>query len=240
MTIFISGSTKGIGREIALTFAKKGYRVIINGSKDLDSFNNTLNEIKKYSPNSFGFICDVSDYNETQKMVNEINKKYEIDILINNSGISHIGLFTDENPEIWNRLIDVNVKSVFNLCNLVLPHMIKNHKGRIINISSVWGNAGASCEVTYSATKGAVNSFTKALAKEVAPSDICVNAISCGVIDTKMNSFLSEEERKQLEYEIPVGRFGKCEEVANLCLYLAQDSPQYLTGQIITLDGGLL
>ena len=160
--------------------------------------------------------------------------------MVNNAGISHIGLFTDMTPESWKHLIDVNLMSAFNCSHIALKTMIKNHCGNIINISSIWGERGASCEVVYSASKGGINSFTKALAKEVGLSGIRVNAISCGVIDTKMNACFDEEEKAALCDEISLARFGKAEEIAKLAYFLAEDDKSgYINGQIITADGGM-
>lgn len=162
-----------------------------------------------------------------------------VDVLINNAGISHIGLLSEMSYEEWERILHTNLTSVFSCCKLAIPHMVSQKSGRIINISSDWGICGASCEVAYSATKGGINAFTKALAKELAPSNIQVNAIACGVIDTQMNACFSEEERAELADEIPAGRFGTPEETAHLAVQLATGN-EYLTGQIITLDGGWL
>ncbi|MBO5524526.1 MAG: SDR family oxidoreductase, partial [Roseburia sp.] len=179
-------------------------------------------------------------YSYMQQLFSEVTERFGgIDVLINNAGISHIGLLSDMTIEEWNRIVNTNLTSVFSSCKLAIPYMVHQKAGKIINISSVWGIAGASCEVAYSACKGGVNAFTKALAKELAPSNIQVNAIACGVIDTQMNACFSEEEREALAEEIPAGRFGLPEEVAALALQLATGN-DYLTGQIITLDGGWL
>ena len=171
-------------------------------------------------------------------MFNTISTIYgSVDILINNAGISYLGLFTDMKPENWNRIIDVNLKSVLNCCHLAVPKMVSHKSGIIINISSIWGDRGASCEAVYSATKGAVNSFTKAMAKELGPSGIRVNAISCGVIDTKMNQCFTEEERDVLTEEISLMRFGTPEEIANLAVFLAGNQSSFINGQVITSDG---
>ena len=160
-----------------------------------------------------------------------------LDILINNAGISHIGLLSDMSLAEWNRVIQINLTSLFCCCKHAIPGMVRQKSGAILNISSVWGNTGASCEVAYSASKGGVNAFTKALAKELAPSNITVNAIACGVIDTRMNQCFSVEERRQLQEEIPAGRFGSPAEAAKLA-YSIINSPTYMTGQIISMDGG--
>ena len=159
------------------------------------------------------------------------------DLVINNAGISYIGLLQDMSPEEWDRIVRTNLTSVFNCSKLAIPHMLEQKSGKILNISSVWGNVGASCEVAYSATKGGINSFTRALAKELAPSNVQVNAVACGAIDTDMNHFLEKEELEALKEEIPAGRLAKPEEVAQLLLQLAR-SDSYLTGQIIGFDGG--
>ena len=166
-----------------------------------------------------------------------IHHFHHIDVLVNNAGISYIGLLTDMSSEDWQNILSTNLTSVFNSCRLTVPGMVHRHSGKIINISSVWGCCGASCEVAYSATKGGINAFTQALAKELAPSNIQVNAIACGAIDTEMNAFLSEEDRQALTDEIPSGRFGRPEEVAELVLDLSENH-HYMTGQIIRLDGG--
>ena len=160
-----------------------------------------------------------------------------MDVIINNAGVSHVGLLTDMTLAEWNHIFQTNLTSVFIICQKLLPAMIRRGQGKIINISSVWGNVGSSMEVAYSATKGGLNSFTKALAKEVAPSGVQVNAIACGLIDTDMNACFSKEDLETVIADIPADRIGKPEEVAALCLQLVQ-APEYLTGQIITLDGG--
>jgi 3-oxoacyl-[acyl-carrier protein] reductase len=181
---------------------------------------------------------DAGDYEFIADFVSHVVDRFgeNIDLLVNNAGISYVGLLTDMDINDWNHIINTNTTSVFNSCRHVVPYMVKQQSGHIINISSVWGNVGASCEVAYSASKGAINSFTKALAKELAPSHISVNAIAFGAIDTDMNSHLSEEEKASLEYEIPYGRMATPEEAARFILHTA-DAGDYLTGQILTFDG---
>ena len=162
-----------------------------------------------------------------------------LDVLVNNAGISHVGLLTQMSYAQWQEVIDTNLSSCFLTCKYAVPEMIRRKKGKIINISSVWGNAGASMEVAYSASKGGVNAFTKALAKELAPSNIQVNAIACGLIDTDMNSHLSRQEQAQLVEEIPADRIGKPKDVAQLVgMLCGEPDNSYLVGQVITLDGG--
>ena len=160
-----------------------------------------------------------------------------VDVLVNNAGISYIGLLQDMTPADWERMLRTNLTSVFNCCKLAVPYMISQKQGKIVNISSVWGVVGASCETAYSATKGGINALTKALAKELAPSNIQVNAIACGAIDTEMNQWMDEDDLIALVDEIPSGRLGRAEEVADLAYHLGYKE-SYLTGQIIGLDGG--
>lgn len=236
--VLITGASRGIGKAIAIRFAKEGWNVSINCQKSQDQLEETEKEILALHTNCFSFLGDVSSYKVCKRMVEESKSRFgEVDVLVNNAGISHIGLFQDMKPEEWNRILQVNLNSVINCSQLVLPDMIARKAGSIINISSVWGIAGASCETVYSASKGGVNAFTKALAREVGPSLVRVNAIACGAIDTEMNQFLDQEERQMLIEEIPVSRMGTGKEVADLAYYLAEGN-EYLTGQIISLDGG--
>ena len=237
-TVLISGSGRGIGRAIAKRFAKEGYKIAINVNKSKDELEETKNYLLSLGTPVLAIQGDVGNYEFCRHFVAEINKCLgPVDILINNAGISHIGLLSDMKPDEWNEVINTNLTSLYNLSNLVIPDMVRKQSGKIINISSVWGNVGASMEVAYSASKGGMNSFTKALAKELAPSNIQVNAIACGAIDTEMNSFLSSEELALLTEEIPASRLGKPEEVAELAFSLCTGN-NYLTGQIIGLDGG--
>lgn len=234
-TAVITGSSRGIGKAIAEEFAKNGYHVILNASKSVDELNEAYEEFLSKGYSCEAVLADVSEYEECKKLFIKAP-----DVLVNNAGISHIGLFTDMTPESFKHLIDVNLMSAFNCSHIALKTMIKNHCGNIINISSIWGERGASCEVVYSASKGGINSFTKALAKEVGLSGIRVNAISCGVIDTKMNACFDEEEKAALCDEISLARFGKAEEIAKLAYFLAEDDKSgYINGQIITADGGM-
>ncbi len=239
--VFVTGSSRGIGKEIAKIFALNNFKVVINCINRKDDLDKTYTELKKINPNILALQGDISDYLTALNIFKEIEKTFGcVDILINNAGISHIGLFNEITPDIWQKLIKTNIEGVFNCSHIASKSMINKKNGIIINISSIWGNVGASCEVVYSSTKGAINSFTKALAKELAPSGIRINAISCGAIDTEMNNFLSAEEKEAFIDDIPYMRFGKPEEVANLAYYLASNNSSYLTGQVITLDGGLI
>lgn len=238
-TVLITGASRGIGKAICYRFAQEGYSLIINCSKSTKELIELKTELEQnYHIPVLASVGNIGDYTYVSQLFEEIHKEFKgVDVLVNNAGISHIGLLSDMTPEEWRHLIDVNLSSVFYTSKLAIPHMLSKQHGKIINISSVWGNVGASCEVAYSATKGGMNSFTKALAKELAPSNIQVNAIACGCIDTEMNQCFSEEERQALAAEIPAGRFGTPEEVANL-VYMLAAQHNYLTGQVITLDGG--
>ena len=231
----VTGASRGIGKAIAEALAEAGYHLILTCNHTLAE----LQEIATSLEEKYGIACtalaaDAADPAAIEKVFSSLN---HLDVLVNNAGISYIGLLTDMSIEEWQRVINTNLSSCFYTSRLAVPLMLKKHSGRIINISSVWGNVGASMEVAYSASKGGVNSFTKALARELAPSNIQVNAISCGVIDTAMNHCFSPEEMDALREEIPADRLGQPEEVAKLVLQLIQ-APTYLTGQILTLDGG--
>ena len=237
-TVLITGSGRGIGKAIAIRFAKEGYKIAINSNKSKNELEETKEELLSYNIPVFSLQGDVGSYDFCKNFVSESKAKFgSVDILINNAGISHIGLFSEMTPDEWNNIINTNLTSVYNLSSLVIPDMVRNKSGKILNISSVWGNVGASMEVAYSASKGGMNSLTKALAKELAPSNIQVNAIACGAIDTEMNSFLATEELTSLIDEIPASRLGKPEEVAELAFNLCTGN-DYLTGQVIGLDGG--
>lgn len=235
----ITGASRGIGKAIATEFAKNGYSLVLNCHRSKELLMNLKQELEtSYGTEILASVGDIGNFSYVSNLFKEIKQQFSgVDVVVNNAGISHIGLLTDMTPEEWQTILDTNLSSIFYTSKLAVPYMVSKQCGKIINISSVWGTVGASCEVAYSATKGAVNSFTKALAKELAPSHIEVNAIACGCIDTEMNACFTEEERMALEEEIPAGRFGQAEEVAKLVYSLASGH-NYLTGQIITLDGG--
>lgn len=237
--VVITGSSGGIGSAIAEKFAKEGYYLILTCKNSIDKLEQMKTAfLKEYGTGCEIYQVDMGNFNAVTDIFSDILKRHNhIDVLINNAGISHIGLLSDMSIEQWNIVMQTNITSVFNCCKNVIPSMVREQHGKIINISSVWGEVGASCEVAYSASKGAMNAFTKALAKELAPSNIQVNALSLGAIDTKMNQFLSGEERLDLMNDIPANRFGTTAEVAEEVYSLAQ-SGSYLTGQIIRFDGG--
>lgn len=235
-TAVITGSSRGIGKAIAEEFCKNGYFVVLNASKSIAELEETYKEFKNKGYSCQAVTANVSNYDECRKLIT-----YNADVLINNAGISYIGLFNDMKPSDWKEIIDTNLISVMNCTHIAIPYMLKMHSGTIINISSMWGEKGASCEAVYSATKGGINSFTKAMAKEIGPNGIRVNAVSCGVIDTKMNACFNDEEKEALIDEISLMRFGKPEEVAKLVYFLADNEKSgYVNGQIISIDGGII
>lgn len=235
----ITGASRGIGKGIAATLAKEGYNLILICRKNISILDEFANELTStYADiHTLTYVGDVSDSNFCEELFTSlVEKNIKIDILINNAGISHVGLLQDMTLEQWNTTVNTNLSSIFYMCRLAIPQMLSRGTGKIINISSIWGNVGASCEVAYSATKGGVNAFTKALAKELAPSNIQVNAIAFGAIDTEMNNHLSPEDKQLLADEIPMGRMGTIHEAGQMVLSVI-NSPEYLTGQIITMDG---
>lgn len=237
-TILITGSSRGIGKAIAIKFAKKNYNIVINCIHSEDRLMVVKKEIESYNVTCLAYLGDISVYENAKELFGMIKKHFgSLDVLINNAGISYIGLFQDMKPDEWNKIVNTNLTSVYNCCHFAIPEMIHEKQGKIVNISSIWGITGASCEVAYSATKGAVNALTKALAKELAPSNIQVNAVACGAIDTEMNYFLDDDELIDLVNEIPTGRLGAAEEVADF-VYQIATKHDYLTGQAIVFDGG--
>lgn len=231
----ITGVSRGIGEAIAKELARQGFDLTLTCLNSLDQLKELAGGLeKKYGVSCHIFQGDMGDPEAVDRLFDGMNR---LDVLINNAGISHIGLLSDMSVSQWRRVMSTNLDSCFYTCRRAIPLMVHVKQGRIINISSVWGQAGASMEAAYSASKGGVNSLTKALAKELAPSNIQVNAIACGVIDTDMNRCFSPEEMASLIEEIPADRIGRPEEVAALAGQLIT-APAYMTGQIITIDGG--
>ena len=237
MNVLITGASKGIGRAVAIEFAKNKYNIIGCAKSDFDGLEETKQFVINDGVYCYTSLCDVTKEETVRDFIFYSTKKLgHIDILINNAGISYIGLLQDMSITDWHNILDTNLTSAFLMSKYIIPGMLKKQNGHIINISSVWGNRGASTEVAYSASKGGLNSFTKALAKELAPSNILVNAISPGFIDTDMNKVFEKDELDTIFEEIPLGRAGQPSEVANLVYKIATSN--YITGQIITVDGG--
>lgn len=234
-TVLVTGGSKGIGRAICELFYKKGYRVTFCYSRD----DSAAAALVSAHPDMLCYKADVSVKSEIDDMAADIaDKTGGVDILINNAGIGSIKLITDTSEIEWQRILSVNLTGAFNCCTAVLPEMIRRHEGHIINIGSMWGVTGASCEVAYSATKAGLIGLTKALAKEVGPSGVCVNCIAPGVIDTDMNASLSESDMSELADQTPLGRVGTPDEIARCALFLAKSS--FITGQVIGVNGGMV
>ena len=238
--ILVTGASRGLGRAIAIELASKGAAIAINYSKDDEGAKATLENVIKNGGYGKLFKKDISNYNNCRELIDEVIGTFgKLDVLVNNAGISKFGLLMDMSLEEINDLVNTNLMGAIYLSKLAINNMMRNG-GNIINISSVWGEVGASCEVIYSATKGGLNLFTKALAKEVASFNIRVNSVAPGVINTEMNNVLDSEDKEVLKNEIPMMRFGEAHEVARVVSFLCEDKCKYLTGQIIRIDGGFI
>ena len=239
-TVLITGASRGIGKACAIAFAKEGYGVALNYNVSERAAMEVKEEISALGAKCEIYKCNVSDSKAVCAMVNAIENEFgSIDVLVNNAGIAQQKLFDTLTDEDFDRMLGINTKGVFNCSREVSRIMLRNHKGSIVNISSMWGSVGASMEVHYSASKAAVNGMTKALSKELGPSGIRVNCIAPGLIDTEMNAIHSEETLKALTEEISLMRMGRPEEVAELAVFLAGDRASYITGQVIGVDGGI-
>ena len=235
--VLVTGGSRGIGRQVAIQLAKEGYRLLINYNKSQKEAQETCRFLREEGYQVEIFKADVSKQDQVKAMFDFCMDRFgSIDVLVNNSGISYEGLITDMDEEDWDRIIDTNLKSVFLCSKEALKHMISNHSGKIINISSMWGQVGASCEVAYSASKAGMIGFTKALAKELGPSGIRVNCVAPGVILTDMCAQVEPEILEEMAQDTPVGRNGTPADVAQAMAYLAD--AEFITGNVLNVDGG--
>lgn len=232
--VLITGGTRGIGRATSELFAKKSYRVFI-------IYKNS-DELARDLEQKYGIIpykADISNSSQVENVVSDIIEKFKhIDVLINNAGISESSLFNDISYKSWENMLNTNLGSVFYTTKACVGNMISRKSGKIVNVSSIWGNRGASCESHYAASKAGVEALTKSLARELGPSNINVNAVACGMIDTDMTKCYSKDEIKQFVYDLPLMRIGKSDDIAKLIYFLASEDSNYITGQIINIDGG--
>lgn len=238
-TVLITGASRGIGAAIAKKL-NKSYNLILTYKENKEKALNLLKDLRDENPNVIAVKCDVKNEDEINNLFDLAEKNFShVDILINNAGISYFGLIQDMTLSDWNEILRTNLSSIFLTSKRAIPNMVCQKSGVIINISSIWGSLGASLEVAYSATKGGVNSFTKALSKELLPSNIRVNAISPGIVDTDMTKFdLSEDDKKSLKEDLIEKRFAKSEEIANLVEFLISEKGSYITGSIFDINGG--
>ncbi|OUS71646.1 3-oxoacyl-ACP reductase [Paenibacillus sp. MY03] len=238
-TVLITGGSRGIGAAIAQRFAAEGVNIVLHYLESHERANETARRCMALGANVMTIAADLRSKDQLARMRDKLlSHNIRPDILVNNGGIAHYGMLADVTEDEWDDVMSVNLKGMFLSTQLFMPHMIAQRYGRIINVSSVWGMSGASCEVLYSTTKGGVNAFTKALAKELAPSGVTVNAVAPGVVDTYMMDGFNMEEKAALQQEIPAGRFGSAEEIASLVYFLSLPESSYITGQIISPNGG--
>lgn len=237
----ITGGSRGIGAACVRAFAEDGYSVVFLYNRSAERAKALVDTLRAEGRDVAAYPCDVSDPVQVSATLSAILRTYHrIDVLVNCAGIAHIGLFTDMTEAEWDRLFAVNVRSAFSVTKAVLPGMISRQQGSIVNVSSMWGEVGASCEVAYSATKAALIGLTKALAKEVGPSGVRVNCVTPGVIDTDMNASLTDDGRAALADETPLGRIGDAAEVAKTILFLCSEGASFITGQVVGVSGGLV
>lgn len=240
-TVLVTGASRGIGYAIAKKFAQNGFNVAINYNVNRTAAESLERELASQQCRVMTVKADVSSQEQVLNMIESVNSHLgNIDILVNNAGIAGQSLFTDITTEEWDKMFDINVKGMFHCCKAVLPQMIRNKWGKIVNISSIWGLTGASCEVHYSASKAAIIGLTRALAKEVGPSNIQVNCVAPGVIDTDMNSELDDQTLDELKEQTPLGIIGTGNDIAETVYFLTSDNAKFITGQVISPNGGFL
>lgn len=238
-TVLITGASRGIGLATAQLFAAKGHPVVLNYNQSRESAFAAARAINAEGGMAMAVQADVSDRAQVEAMFAEIESQLGgVDILVNNAAVARQCLFTDIVPDEWQNTFAVNVEGMFHCSQLALPHMLRRHKGSIVNLSSMWGQVGASCEVLYSATKAAVIGLTKALAQEVGPGGVRVNCVAPGVVDTEMNAHLSAEDMDTLKNDTPLMRLGTPGDIANAIFFLASDNASFITGQILSSNGG--
>ena len=239
--VLITGASRGIGRATAQLFAEKGWQVAIHYHNSQEAAENLASSLREKGCNAMAFCADVCDGPALRRVVEDVTRQMgPIQCLVNNAGIAQQKLFTDVSEEEWDRMFDVTIKSCFHTCQAVLPGMISRKKGSIVNLSSIWGISGASCEVPYSAAKAAVIGFTRALAQEVGPSGIRVNCVAPGVINTEMNKNLTEADMEVLKDETPLECIGQPEDIARSIYFLASEESCFTTGQTLSPNGGFV
>ncbi len=237
-TVLITGASRGIGRAIAVKFAQHDYNVVINYCHSRESAERLADVLREQNPNIMTVCADVSDVVQVEKMRADIAERFGgVDVLVNNAGVSLEKLLIDTTADEWNAILSTNLTSVYHTTHTFCPHMISQKYGKIVNVSSIWGERGASVEVAYSASKGGVIAFTRALAKELAPSHVNVNCVCPGVIDTDMLNAYTDDEKADLVARTPLGRLGTPKDIADAVYFLASDEANFISGQVLTVDG---
>ena len=240
-TVLITGASRGIGAQCALTFAREGYDVALNYCRSEEKALALVREIEALGVRACAVQADVADSMQVKKMFETVRAELgTVDVLVNNAGVAHVGLLTDMTDDEWRRVIDTDLSGTFYCCREALSDMIRAHSGVIVNIASMWGEVGASCEAAYSAAKAGVIGLTKALAKEVGPSGVRVNAVSPGVVMTDMMAGFSDEDVAALKKETPLIQLGMPEDIADAVIFLASEKAHFITGQVLSVNGGMV